>query len=226
MSKRFEEKLPPWLLSLICVVIGIIHFRNSDWKADWILVAFVVLCFVPWLGDVFESIGGDNWGAKYRKNIQGETSVITAQRDETTQPAAPPAAPSSQAQPQTITIRQSQQPESNPNQFLYQEMKVLATLWKHQKIHFPGSRQQRWTFSVGLGSPEYMSFSLGFLQLVKKGYADVALNNHQVMLTDAGYDFCMEHDHEVSNWRDTYDNFSDSRPDLSSLEKRRLDPEL
>lgn len=204
-SEKFKEELPARFLSLVCVIIGTIHFGMSGWKADWILFAFVVLCFAPWLGYVFESIGGENWGAKYRKIKQGEASVPT--------PLAPAPAPQAQhaaelaalPHPEPAVIRILQQPSSNPNEFLYQEMKVLATLWNFQKNHPPGSR---WTFTVMQGSSEYMAFSLGFLQLVRKGLADQAPNNAQVMLTDQGIAYCLAHNQEISSWRDIYDKFS------------------
>ena len=211
--EQFAEELPGRLLSLVCVIIAVIHFANSGWKADWILFAFVVLCFIPWLGYVFDSIGGENWGAKYRKNRQGKTSATTPAPAAPQQPlaaapaAAAPPAPQAAA-PAAPVIQMVQQPSPAPNQFIYPEIKILATLWKYQKIHFPGTRQQRWTFTVGQGSPEYMNYSLGFLQLVRKGLADIAPNNAQVMLTDTGYDFCQQHDQEISRWRDTYDTFS------------------
>lgn len=201
--ERFEEELPGRLLSAACAIIVVIHFAHSGWKADWVLFAFVVLCVIPWLGYVFESVGGEKWGAKYRKTEQGNTStpppIIT-----------PPIAPAPDAQPPAAgsAIQMVQQPSSLNYQFIYPEMKVLATLWKYQNIHYPGTRQQRWTFTVGRDSPEFMMFSLGFLQLVRKGFADIAPNNAQVVLTDAGYDFCQQHGQELLGWKDTYDHFS------------------
>jgi len=76
--ERFEEELPGRLLSAACIIIAIVHFAHSEWKADWVLLAFVALCFMPWLGYVFESVGGENWGAKYRKNKQGKTSSTSS----------------------------------------------------------------------------------------------------------------------------------------------------
>ncbi len=202
--EKFEEELPSRLLSLTCVVIGLIHFCNSGWKADWVLFAFVVLCFAPWLGYVFESIGGEKWGAKYRKNQQGKTSAQAAQlatlllQPAPEVPAAAPQAPAALAQ----------KPELLPQQFTYDAMKVLATLWHYQKGHFQGSREQRWTFTVGPGSPEYAEFSRGFIHLVSKGFTGLAPNNGQVMLTDAGFNFCQAHDPQISKWSDIYDKFS------------------
>lgn len=200
------DNLAPALLSLTCFVIGINHFHMSGWKADWILFAFVALCFAPWLGSVFESIGGEKWGAKYRRNEQGKTFVPTTESTSVAEPVPFQAAPAAPAEPKPAAV--AQHLEFSPNQFLYQEMKVLATLWRYQKLHFHGSRQQLWTFTVGQGSPEYMSFSLGFINLVRRGFADLAPNNGQVMLTQTGFDFCQAHDEQISIWDDIYDKFS------------------
>jgi len=205
--KPLPENLPSCFLSLTCFVIGITHFSISGWKADWILFAFVVLCFAPWLGYVFDSIGGEKWGAKYRKNEQGKTSVSTTELTSVARPAPFQTAPAAPAEPKPVAVS-PQHLEFSPNQFLYQEMKVLATLWRYQKLHFPGSRQQLWTFTVGQGSPEYMSFSIGFINLVRRGFADLAPNNGHVMLTQTGFDFCQAHDEQISIWGDIYDKFS------------------
>jgi hypothetical protein len=201
---KFEEELPCRFLSLTCLIIGTIHFGISDWKADWVLFAFVVLGFAPWLGHVFDSIGGEKWGAKYRKIEQGETSVqATPLVIPQPQPAIEVPLPAVQA-PGVV----EQMPKLLPEQFTYDAMKVLATLWRYQKIHFKNSREQRWTFTVGPGSPEHTEFSRGFVHLVSKGFANLAPNNGQVMLTDAGYDFCLAHDANINKWSDIYDRFS------------------
>lgn len=206
--EKFEEELPGRLLSAVCVIIAFVHFAVSEWKADWVLLGFVVLCFVPWLGYVFDSIGGEKWGAKYRENKQGRSVASMSGPALAQLPTAAPAAAPQTEESAPPVIRMMQQPSLAPDQLNYPEMKVLATLWKYQKIHCPGSPQQRWTFIVGQGAPEYMAFSLGFLQLVRKGLADIAPNNAQVMLTEAGYLFCQMHDMELSRWQDTYDSFS------------------
>jgi hypothetical protein len=183
--EKFDEELPSRLLSVTCVVIGSIHFANSAWKADWVLVAVVALCFAPWLGYVFESIGKE--GAKYR-NTKSGASVI---------PPAIGAAVAAQAQPQQTTF----------DAMAYDEKKIIATLWKYQKSHFPNQKVSRWTFVVQIGSPDYMGFSYGVFELVKKGLASVAPNG-QIMLSQLGYIFCEENDHPISRWTDTYDRFS------------------
>ena len=87
------------------------------------------------------------------------------------------------------------------------EFKILATLWKYQKRHFKEDKSRRWTFAVGLGSPDYGVFSIGVIELVKKGFVAPAPNG-QVMLTNYGFTFCEEHDAKLSEWPETYDNFT------------------
>lgn len=182
---RFAEELPSRLLSVMCVVIGFVHFSKSDWKADWILIAFVSLCFAPWLGYVFESIGKE--GAKYRNTKSGES---------TSQPAAV-----------TNVAAQAASQQPTFDAMAYDEKKIIATLWKYQRIHFPSQRDARWTFVVQIGSPDYMGFSYGFLELVKRGFASVAPNG-QIMLSESGFLFCQANDGPLSRWTDTYDRFS------------------
>jgi hypothetical protein len=202
--KQFEKELPSRFLSLTCVVIGIIHFKMSGWKADWILFAFVVLCFAPWLGYVFKSIGKD--GVEFRDIEQGKTSVPEMPRSLAAPAPAPALAPVAHVEPPPVAAIPPQ-PEPNPNTFLVQEKKVLGTLWKYQKLIFPGSTQNRWTFTASQGSPDYMLFSIGFIHLLKRGLADIAPNG-QVMLTNDGFEFCQRHDAQISSWRDTFDRFS------------------
>ena len=186
--KKFDDELPSRLLSVLCVAIGAIHFGRSDWRADWVLFAFVCLCFVPWLGHVFESVGKD--GAKYRNTKSGES------HDEL--PA------NSATSPLTAIIA-----DISPSfdAMAYDEKRIIATLWKYQKRHFPNQPESRWTFTVQIGSPDYMGFSYGFLELVKKSFVTVATNGH-VMLSERGYQFCEANDTPLSRWTDTYDRFS------------------
>ena len=183
--KKFDDELPSRLLSVLCCVIGTIHFAHSAWKADWVLFAFVCLCFVPWLGHVFESVGKD--GAKYRNTKSGEAH------------AEPP------ANNTASTVKATTHPSFDA--MAYDEKRIIATLWKYQKRHFPRQRDSRWTFTVQIGSPDYMGFSYGFLELVKKSFVAVAPNGH-VMLSETGYQFCEANDAPLSRWTDTYDRFS------------------
>lgn len=205
--KKFKEELPSRFLSLTCILIGFIHFGMSGWKADWVLFAFVVLCFAPWLGYVFESITKD--GVKFRKVEQGEI-LTPAKNQDPVGPVAPQAAvlePPAQFQPQNA-IPPAPQPGSAFDQLSSIEKKIMATLWKYQKMHFPGSRVRRWTFIVGPGLPDYMAFQIGFSELARKGFANLAPTNNQVVLTDLGIEFCQTHDAAISSWPNTYDNFS------------------
>ncbi len=65
-----ESLIPCRLLSGVCLLIGTIHFIASHFKADFVLITLIVICFAPWLGHVFQSIGKD--GVTYRGVEQGK----------------------------------------------------------------------------------------------------------------------------------------------------------
>jgi hypothetical protein len=181
MKTQDQLEMPAQLLSVACALIAVIHFYNCSGKADFVLLGFVVLCALPWMGGIFESVS--KHGVKYRQ--QGSTSVPLA----------------------GLVALVNANPASAFSQMAIQEKKVLATLWKYQRIHFQNRVDQRWTFTVGTGSPEYMEFSIGVLLLIDKKYAAVAPSG-QIMLTETGYSFCQVHDVEISVWPATYDKFS------------------
>ena len=181
MKNQDQPEMPAQLLSVACALIAVIHFYNCSGKADFVLLAFVALSAAPWMGGIFESISKD--GVKYRQ--QGFTP----------------------AQPAALIAPLPANPPSAFSQMLLQEKKVLATLWKYQKKHSQNHPNERWTFTVRAGSPEYHDFSLGELLLFVKHYAAAAPSG-QIMLTEEGYTFCQTNDVEISAWPITYDTFS------------------
>lgn len=229
-NKRFkpltlsdEGALPCALLSLVCLLVGSIHFVCSDYKADFVLVTLIVVGFAPWLGHVFESFGRD--GLKYR-NLQ--SWVIGAPKSVVDEAGAAPEGihfrrpvPVPVTRPGDIVAGPSHQPASSPpptprienvvfnpsfSTLMPPEKKVLATLWKYQQIHFPNPELGQWTFTVNPRVPDYAVFSMGLMGLRILGLAGVAQNG-QAVLTREGVFYC-QHQPEVSLWTDTYDNFS------------------
>lgn len=190
-QEQLDKEMPARLLSAACAIIAAVHFYNCGGKADFVLLGFVVLCAAPWLGGIFKSISKD--GLEYRDGFAPAPPVL-------------PAAALGNV-PNLVAPAQQQAP-SGFSTMASQEKKVLATLWKYQKMHFQDRRDQRWTFVVaGQNQPEHTEFSLGFLLLAAKGFATVAPSG-QIMLTNAGYDFCLNHNAEILAWPRTYDNFS------------------
>ena len=61
--------------------------------------------------------------------------------------------------------------------------------------------------TVTLGTNiEQVRFASGMVVLYRLGFAGMASNN-QVALTDADYAYCRNHNVDVENWTDTYENF-------------------
>jgi len=201
-----DTALPCRLLSGICILVGAIHFVVSQGKADLTLVALILLCFIPWLGHIFESFGGEAWGTRYRdresESIPGQfVTPATAVTPVLVTPPIPSAinpAPSSVIDTNTEPLFST---------LSWEEKRVLATLWKYQKIHFPPPKQGQWTFLINSLSSEYVHYARGVLGLGKHTLAGIAQNGHAV-LTREGIEYCNRHDPEISQWNDTYDNFS------------------
>jgi hypothetical protein len=236
-QKQLDNEMPARLLSAACAIIAAIHFYNSSGKADLVLLGFVALCALPWMGSVFDSISSNS--LKWR-NQQGEAPApaepiqqtkkiadlrktdflrFDLRRFDTRRALMAPLIPTPRASPLPATphaTTTAEQPSAMPI-YLFapipfpmltnQEKKVLATLWKYQKIHFPRNPEQRWTFTVGSNSPHYTQFSYGFLLLGAKGLATVAPSG-QILLSNQGFNYCQSHDAEISRWPATYDDFS------------------
>lgn len=231
-TSRKKVEWPSCLLSGVCVVIGLVHFSHSAWKADWVLVGLVVLCFLPWMGSVFESIGGEKLGAKYRP-LQGQTVRAATPSSLTitiptppvryspepgrsvTAPSTPPirsqtSAPSAAGTVEFANDELSQTAPASLNfdSLTFEERTVLATLWKYQKRSFPNSSNQMWTFVVSpLAQRDYMIYARGFAGLIKLGLAEVAANSGHATLSLKGLDFCERNDAWVSSLRPTFDDF-------------------
>ncbi|HSY42646.1 MAG TPA: hypothetical protein VK811_01970 [Candidatus Acidoferrum sp.] len=209
--------MPQRFLTLTCAVVGFIHFAQSGFKADYILIWLIVLCFIPWMGNVFESIGKD--GAKFR--TKSGTSVDTSDESAKSEdgfkfvkpgakfefflkpkePVKPPA-----AEKQLSQLKDEIGFSHTFAQLPYEEKKILATLWRFQKSSFPIDSANRWTFAVGPLAPDYPAFSLGYLGLNAKGLVTLSPES-QVMLTGLGMHFCKENTSMVMQWADIYDKF-------------------
>jgi hypothetical protein len=196
-----EGALPCLMLTIVCSLVAIIHFINSDMVADFPLVALIVIASAPWLGHIFRNLGKDGVGYQDRDSGTNDNPP----------PDSPPA-PSPTQSPNPAAIPTHPEvppatPEPTPRQFRWEARKVLATLWKYQQIHFPNPQAGQWTFLIATGSPEYVVFARGLVALGKFDIAGVA-DNGQAVLTRNGIEYCLRHAPEVKEWPDTYDNFS------------------
>src|SRR5207253_4108965 len=97
--------------------------------------------------------------------------------------------------------------ESEFAQLLPQAKKVLRTLWKYQVEQFGPDDIRRWGFAVGTGAPDHPEFSLGITQLLLQHL--VALDGRGfVFLTEAGIDFCKQHNKEINAYPFFYSLFN------------------
>lgn len=196
---KFND-VPRRALPAACAIVATIHFYNSSGRADWILIVVLAVGAAPWLSKYIKSIS--HKGIEFAE--QG--SVFLAPQPQAPPPGPPPPGQANAPQPQPAG---GQPPVLTFNLLSYHEKKILATLWKYQRQLFGENREPRWTFIVLNESPSNMAFSLGCLGLFGKNLAGTAPNG-QIMLSNAGFDFCGLNAAQIAGWSDTYDNFSAS----------------
>ena len=199
-------------LSGVCLDVGTIHFISSGGKADFVLVALIVICFAPWLGRVFESIGKD--GVKFRGVEQGEdateptpTRRIQSSGQVRQNPVSgPPAAHPPVALTPQIQTGIDAHLDPDFNTLSDDSKKVLATLWKYQQIHVTRPFRKRWTFIVSSQSPDFAAFVRGVVEL--GGYFLVGIGSAgHVAHTNEGLAYCDLHSREIATYPHTYDQF-------------------
>ena len=66
------------------------------------------------------------------------------------------------------------------------EKKILRTLWRYQKLSFPGDYSKRWTFKVFANTPGYPAFLTAVSGLLIKGSISMNPENEQCALTNEG----------------------------------------
>jgi hypothetical protein len=76
-------------------------------------------------------------------------------------------------------------------------IKVLSTLWKHQKDYFGGEVTDKvWTFVVPVGSPNYPEYARGIGEGLRRGYVAIS-GNGQAMLTVEGIKYCKNNEKDL-----------------------------
>jgi hypothetical protein len=209
--------------------VGSIHFYNSGWKADFVLITLIVICFAPWLGHVFESIGKDGLKWRVRRGEVPESSgtflqvkssgmieQIPVSGPEGGKGDAVSATVDGTRKPGDTDFHQSLSPNTRAavidallpgfDDFPREAKKVLATLWNFQRAYFPARVGGRWTFLVNPGAKDGDPFGHGATILLRYGLAGYA-GNGQLALTDAGIEYCKRHDAKISLWPDIYTTF-------------------
>ena len=176
---KTSNRVSCWL-SIASISLGVLHFIKSGCDVDWIVVALLITCFIPWMSEVFESIGLKDGLLKYRPR---EGNVA-------------------------IPIQPTKEQEKSPFYKISSEARrVLATLWQQQKANFPNTLNNLWTFTVPLGSPNYPDFLRGISELMNIHYISISPSNGHVMISSAGVDFCRDNDAEISSYKDVYTLF-------------------
>ena len=126
------------------------------------------------------------------KQLEGGSKVLAIESQAAANAAAPELAP---AAPPAFAA------------FLPQTRKVLKTLWMFQQKQFPNDTTKRWGFGVSLGSPDYMAYSNGLLELLKHSLAAVDARGF-CFLSDAGIAYCQQHNADIAAETEFYGTFS------------------
>lgn len=103
--------------------------------------------------------------------------------------------------------KQSLAAESEFTKFLPYSKKVLRTLWKYQVELFGPDDIRRWGFKADTQSQDYMAFSIGVGELLKRNF--VAVDAHGlVFLTTEGIEFCTKENKEIVRYPELYSYFT------------------
>jgi len=81
--------------------------------------------------------------------------------------------------------------------------KILATLWRYQKMYFKDDYSKRWTFSIFTSSPEFPHYISGLAELLKKGYVSGSSESNQILLTNEGIKYLETHK-DIQDLSDIY----------------------
>ena len=86
-------------------------------------------------------------------------------------------------------------------------LKVLSTLWKHQKDYFGENvTDKMWTFALPLGHINYPEYTKGLSDGLRRGLISIS-NMGQAMLTPEGIKYCKVHEKDLpEDWN--YDRWN------------------
>jgi hypothetical protein len=83
--------------------------------------------------------------------------------------------------------------------------KILATLWRYQKLYFANDNSKRWTFAASPLAPQYAAYLFGLAPLVQSGVAVVSAESGHCMLSARGLLYCQDHDGDLQTEKDLYE---------------------
>jgi hypothetical protein len=179
----------PQLLTAIAITtictLGII--AQQIWTSiviDERTIFFIALGTLPWLTLFFR---------KFKiPGFEGESYDRT--QSKTDNPPPPKAA--------TTTTTTTLEPEEIM-ELTDEGKKILATLWKYQKIYFKDDYSRRWTFSIFPNSSAYPGFIRGLAELLNLGLVSISLDTNQVLLTNEGIGY-IENNPVIEKINDIY----------------------
>lgn len=102
---------------------------------------------------------------------------------------------------QTLLTGVSELPSTKEEKLSPDGLKVLSTLWKHQKDHFGEDATGKvWTFALPLGHINYPEYARGLSDGLRLGLVSIS-DKGQAMLTVDGIKYCKTHEKELlSDW--------------------------
>lgn len=171
------KNIPMWLKLLTSIFSAALLFSHLDKciTIDWISIVLLGFILIPWYLYYVKGF-----------KLPGGTEILL--QDTTDKPVPP----SESSNPESFDL------SSSP-----QSLKILKTLWKHQKQYFQDDFSKRWMFIVTPQATVYGDFLTGLVQLFKAGY--VAINpEHYCMLTNEGISYCKENEESIMNYPDIY----------------------
>lgn len=183
MNNKTEEKFPigtATIISLVCLLFIYMHWECHI--VDKITLALLAIGLSPWLTKFFKKI-------KFGDFFEGQT--YGRSQGKTDKPLPP-----TESQPSTVSTPTASalSPEAK---------RILATLWKYQKLTFKEDISKRWTFKLFSDSLGYAEYISGVAELIRLGLIAVRPENEQCMLTNEGIDF-VEKTQELQNYNDIY----------------------
>jgi hypothetical protein len=184
-----------WLI--IPIAFGYLCYVSitKKFEISVLQICLAAIALSPWMLRLLASYLSEfNIGLK---GVSGKTKTAVRNKDE-----IEPAAPIHLANQQPAAVVESEFAELLP-----QAKKVLRTLWKYQVECFGPDDVRRWGFAVGTGAPDYHEFSLGITQLLMQHLVSLDARGF-VFLTEAGVDFCKQHNQEISTYPFYYSHFS------------------
>jgi hypothetical protein len=120
--------------------------------------------------------------------------------------AAVPLQPPAETIPPRSRVQEPLAVQGPTDVLIPQSRKILKTLWHYQKTLYLNTPTTRWCFTVGSRAPDYMTFSLGLLELIRADFVGIDSNGF-AFLNDRGLAYCQRHDLAVLAYPEMYDTF-------------------